>query len=115
MSGASYQCSNAIIRTSASLPGGDVPFVETENCIFNSSINPEIKAIRAEIETNIKPEIKAIYTLLRNTLIAMLTALTVGAVVSTFYVWHHRRRRATATKRGLLRGYVSAIGKRTND
>jgi len=94
MSGASYQCSNAIIRANVTLPGGDVPFAGTENCFFNATyINPEMKAIRTEIDTNLKPEIKAIYELLRNTIIAVLAVLTVAAMLSAFYVWNQRRRR----------------------
>jgi hypothetical protein len=110
MSGASYQCNDAIIRTNVTFPGGDVPFAGTENCIFNATyinpemkairaeidtnVKPEIKAIRTEIDTNLKPEIKAIYELLRNTIIAVLAVLTVAAMISAFYVWNqHRRRR----------------------
>ena len=32
MSGASYQCNDAIIRKNVTLPGGDVSYVGNENC-----------------------------------------------------------------------------------
>ena len=109
ISGASYQCSDAVIKTNVTLPGGDVPFEEARNCIFNSTyINPEIKAIRTEIDTNLNPEIKAIYTLLRNTIIAVLAALTVTAVVSALFAWHQRRRRQLSDK-SILPGTASAL------
>jgi hypothetical protein len=63
MSGALYQCSDANITTNGTLTGGDVLFAGTGNCIFNATlINPEIKAIHTEIDTNVNPEIKAIHT-----------------------------------------------------
>jgi len=37
MSGASYQCNDAIIKTTVTLPGGDVPYVGSENCTFNAT------------------------------------------------------------------------------
>ena len=109
LSGASYQCKDSIITANVTLPGGDVPYAGTENCVFNATyINPQIKAIRSEVDTNLKPEIKAIrseidtdlkpeikamYKLLRNTIIAALALLTVFGLVSAFYVWLQRRRR----------------------
>ena len=88
LSGASYQCSDARIKTNATLPGGNVPF-DKENCIFNGTyINPEVKAIRTEIDNNLNPAIKEIYALLRNTIIAALAVLT---IVAAFYFWHQRR------------------------
>jgi hypothetical protein len=61
MSGASYQCNDATIKTNVTLPGGDVPYVGTENCTFNAiHLNPEITAIRSEIDEKLGPEIKAI-------------------------------------------------------
>jgi hypothetical protein len=59
MSGASYQCNDATIKTNVTLPGGDVPYVGTENCTFNAThLNPEIKAIRSDIDERLSPEIK---------------------------------------------------------
>jgi hypothetical protein len=53
MSGASYQCNDATIKTNVSLPGNDVPYVGTENCAFNAiHPSPEIKAL---LEADISP------------------------------------------------------------
>jgi len=119
MSGASYQCNDATIKTNVTLPGGDIPYVGTENCTFNAihlspeitairndidaKLGPEIKAIRNDIDAKLGPEIKAIRNdidaklgpeikLLRNFIIAVLALLTVAAVLSGFYVWRQSRR-----------------------
>ena len=123
VSGASYQCNDATFKTHLTLPGGNVPYVGTENCTFNAvhlnpeitairsdidqkltpeikavrteidtKLNPEIKAVRTEIDTNLNPEIKAIYELVRKLIIAGLAVLTLAALVSAFYVWQQRRR-----------------------
>jgi hypothetical protein len=59
-----------------------------------------MKVIRTEIDTNVKPEMKAIrteidtiYKLLRNTIIAVLAALTVATMIGCLYVWNQRRPR----------------------
>lgn len=89
MSGASYECNDATIKTKVTLPGGDIPYVGTENCTFNAiHLSPEIKAIRSDIDEKLGPEIK----LLRNFIIAVLALLTVAAVLSGFYVWRQSRR-----------------------
>jgi len=93
MSGASYQCNDATIKTSVTLPGGDVPYVGTENCTFNTiQLSPEIKAIRSDIDEKLSPEIKALYKLLRNFIFAVLAVVTVAAVLSAFYVLRQSRR-----------------------
>jgi hypothetical protein len=68
MSGASYQCNDAIIKTTVTLPGGNVPYVGSQNCTFNAihseidqKLNPEIKAFRAELD-KLNPEIKSIHS-----------------------------------------------------
>ena len=113
MSGASYQCNDATIKTNVTLPGGDAPYVGTENCTFNAiHLNPEIKAIRSDIDERLGPEIKAIRSDIDerlgpeikairsqiNTLfrisIAVLTVLTIAAVLSAFYVWQQSQRPA---------------------
>ena len=113
MSGASYECNDAIIKTNVTLPGGDVPYVGTENCTFNAiHLSPEIKtirsdidekpgreikAIRSDIDEKLGPDIKAIRSQI-NTLfrisIAVLTVLTIAAVLSAFYVWQQSQRPA---------------------
>jgi hypothetical protein len=114
MSGASYQCNDATIKTSVILPGGDTPYVGNSNCTFNTihteidtklspeikairsemdgKLSPEIKAIRSHIDEQLSPEIKAIYKLLHNFIIAVLVVLAVAAALSAFYVWHQHRR-----------------------
>jgi hypothetical protein len=80
MSGASYQCSDAIIKKNVILPGGDVSYVGNENCrVFGlapdkvivddrlsliysdlAKLNPELKLMRAQIEEKLNPELSAI-------------------------------------------------------
>jgi hypothetical protein len=103
-SGASYQCNDAIITTNVTLPGGDVPHVGNGNCTFNAiRLNPEIKAMRSDIDEKLSPQIKAMRSdideklgpeikLLRNFIVAVLTLLTIITVLSAFYVWQQHRR-----------------------
>jgi hypothetical protein len=75
MSGASYQCSDAIIKKNVTLPGGDVSYVGNENCsVFGlapdkvivddrlSLIHSDLKAIRTELDAKLNPELKLIRT-----------------------------------------------------
>jgi hypothetical protein len=52
-SGASYQCSNASIKKTVVLPGGDVPYQETDDCTITggSSISFTLNGLRSEIDS----------------------------------------------------------------
>ena len=107
MSGASYQCGDAIIKKNVILPGGDAPYVENENCkVFGLApdtvivkLVPELKAIRTELDDKVNPELQAIRTevhgleeVLRTFIIAVLAMLPVAALGSVFYIWQQHRR-----------------------
>jgi hypothetical protein len=77
------------------------PEIKSIRSEIDEKLSPEIKAIRSEIEGKLGPEIDALYKILRNFVIGVLSALTVAAIVSAFYVWqrHRRRRVQTAPRR----------------
>ena len=75
MSGASYQCVDAIITKNVTLPGGDLSYVGNENCkvfglapdkvVVDHKLDPiysQLKAIRAELDEKLNPELKTIRT-----------------------------------------------------
>jgi hypothetical protein len=54
-----YQCNDATIKTNVTLPGGDIPYVGTQNCTFNAiHHNPETKAIPPRSTTSSIPRSK---------------------------------------------------------
>ncbi len=97
MSGASYQCRDAIISKNVTLPGGDVSYVDNENCrvfglapdkvVVDHKLDPiysELKAVRSELHR---------LEVFRNVIIAVLAVLMVLALVNALYVWQQHRRR----------------------
>jgi hypothetical protein len=54
-SGASYQCSDAFLKKTVVLPGGDVPYLATDDCKINgvgssNNVRSEIDALAAKID-----------------------------------------------------------------
>jgi hypothetical protein len=111
MSGASYQCRDAIIKKNAILPGGDVSYGEKENCTvlglapdkisFDDKLNPiysELDKLNVELKANridhdkLDVELKAIRTE-RNVIITVLVVLTITAMAGAFHVWQQHWRR----------------------
>jgi hypothetical protein len=126
MSGASYQCRDAIISKNVILPGGDVSYVDNENCrvfglapdkvVVDHKLDPiysELKAVRSELDEKFKTirseldeKFKTIRSELhglevsRNIIIAVLAVLMVLALVNAFYVWQQHKRRTERGSRG---------------